>query len=356
MTSHIDRRWMTAALAAGRRGMGHSAENPSVGCVLVKDGRVVGQGWTQASGRPHAEVMAITMAQRLYQHQQAADGATAYVTLEPCAHHGQSGPCVEALVTAGIRRVVIALRDPDERVNGHGIEILKAAGVQVDVGVCAHEAAWDLAGFLRTRAKGMPLVTLKLATTLDGKIALSHGESKWITGPLARRWGHLIRSQHDAIVTGARTVRADDPALTARVPGLTDYDPKPFVLASADGLVGDYQILTRGEVMTAEGDERLPNPRQVLEKLVEAGHHRVMVEAGSGVAALFLNAGLVDQITLFQAPAFIGRDGLNAVGTLNLKAIADLERWDRIEDIGLGQERFVTLRHPSWHNEVKQYV
>ena len=252
--------------------------------------------------------------------------------------------------------VVIALRDPDPRVDGRGVDALAAAGLKVEVGVSAQEAAWDLGGFLRVRTQAMPLVTLKLATTLDGKIALSHGESKWITGPLARRWGHLLRSQHDAILTGARTVRADNPALTARVPGLRGYDPKPFILSSAEGLSGDYQILTRGEVLAAQGEERLPDPHQVLATLARAGHHRVMIEAGSGVAALFLNAGLVDQIALFQAPAFIGRDGLNAVGSLDLQAIADLQRWDRIADVGLGQERYITLRHPSWHNEVLQYV
>ena len=350
MTNQTDLRWMAAALAVGRRGMGQSADNPSVGCVIVKGDRIVGQGWTQASGRPHAEVMAIGMAQ------QNAVGATAYVTLEPCSHHGQSAPCADALVSAGVERVVVALRDPDPRVDGRGVDALAAAGLKVEVGVGAQEAAWDLGGFLRVRTQAMPFVTLKLATTLDGKIALSHGESKWITGPLARRWGHLLRSQHDAILTGARTVRADNPALTARVPGLRGYDPKPFILSSAEGLSGDYQILTRGEVLAAQGDGRLPDPHQVLATLARAGHHRVMIEAGSGVAALFLNAGLVDQIALFQAPAFIGRDGLNAVGSLHLQAIADLERWDRIADVGLGQERYITLRHPSWHKEVLRYV
>ena len=350
MASQSDQRWMAAALAVGRRGMGQSAENPSVGCVIVKDDRVVGQGWTQAGGRPHAEVMAIAMAK------QNAVGATAFVTLEPCSHDGQSGPCADALVSAGIRRVVIALRDPDVRVDGRGVNMLAAAGLQVEVGVGAQDAAWDLAGFLRVRTQAMPFVTLKLATTLDGKIALSHGESKWITGPLARRWGHLLRSHHDAILTGARTVKADNPALTARVPGWHGNDPKPFVLSSAEGLSGDYQILTRGTVLAAQGEDRLPDPRQVLATLASAGHHRVMIEAGSGVAALFLNAGLVDQIALFQAPAFIGRDGLNAIGSLHLQAIADLERWDRMADVGLGQERYITLRHPSWHSEVTQYV
>ena len=350
MTDGLHERWMSAALSLGRRGMGATGENPSVGCLIVKNDKVLGFGWTQRGGRPHAEIMALSMAGA------SAKGATAYVTLEPCAHVGKTGPCANALIKAGIQDVVIALQDPDSRVSGAGIEALAVAGAKVHTGVLAQQAAWDLAGFLRLKSKGLPLVTLKLAATLDGKIALSHGESKWITGELARKWGHLLRAQHDAIVTGARTVSADNPALTARVPGLRDDDPDPFVLASAEGFAGDFDIMARAAVIKAHGAARLPDAHHVLSELAARGYHRVMIEAGSGVAAQFLKAGLVDQIALFQAPALIGRDGLNVVGVLPLDTLADLTRWDYLDEKRLGQERYLTLRSPNWHEEVKEYV
>src|SRR5919202_3451652 len=209
-----DRDHMLAALGLARRGLGNTWPNPTVGCVIVNDGRVVGRGWTQPGGRPHAETEALARAG------DAARGATAYVTLEPCSHWGRTPPCCDALVRAGIRRVVVATGDPDPRVDGRGLARLRAAGVIVELGLLGQEARRLNAGFARRITRGLPLVTLKLATTLDGRIATSGGESQWITGPEARREAHAIRARHDAILVGSGTVLADDPELTARIPGM----------------------------------------------------------------------------------------------------------------------------------------
>ena len=210
---------MRAALGLARRGLGTVWPNPSVGCVLVKDGHVVGRGWTQRGGRPHGETEALRRAGA------AANGATAYVTLEPCSHWGKTPPCADALIAAGLRRVVVALEDPDPRVAGAGIEALRKAGLAVETGLCTAEAAELNAGFLRRIRSGRPLVTLKLATSLDGRIATAAGESRWITGPQSRESAHLLRATHDAILVGTATVLADDPELTCRLPGLANRSP-----------------------------------------------------------------------------------------------------------------------------------
>ena len=205
---------MRAALALARRGLGNAWPNPAVGCVLVKEGRVIGRGWTQPGGRPHAETEALRRAG------DAARGATAYVTLEPCSHHGRTPPCCEALAEAGIARVVMAMRDPDPRVNGRGLAMLRGAGIAVEEGLLEAEARALNAGFFRRIQAGMPVVTLKLASTLDGRIATASGESRWITGEAARREVHALRARHDAILVGSGTVLADDPDLTCRIPGM----------------------------------------------------------------------------------------------------------------------------------------
>ncbi|HZH46891.1 MAG TPA: bifunctional diaminohydroxyphosphoribosylaminopyrimidine deaminase/5-amino-6-(5-phosphoribosylamino)uracil reductase RibD, partial [Roseococcus sp.] len=205
---------MRAALALAGRGLGNAWPNPAVGCVLVRQGRVVGRGWTQPGGRPHAETQALDRAGAL------ARGATAYVTLEPCSHHGRTPPCCDALVAAGVARVVVAMRDPDARVDGRGLARLRAAGIAVEEGLLEAEARADQAGFLHRITAGLPLVTLKLASTLDGRIATEAGESRWITGPAARREVHALRARHDAVLVGSGTVLADDPDLTCRIPGM----------------------------------------------------------------------------------------------------------------------------------------
>ncbi|TKA96810.1 bifunctional diaminohydroxyphosphoribosylaminopyrimidine deaminase/5-amino-6-(5-phosphoribosylamino)uracil reductase RibD, partial [Cereibacter changlensis] len=201
---------MALALSLGARGLGRTWPNPAVGCVIVKGARIVGRGWTQPGGRPHAEVMALRQAG------DAARGAVAYVSLEPCAHHGKTPPCAEALIAAGVSRVVTALEDPDPRVAGRGHAMLRAVGIDVTEGVMGAEAAEANAGFLKRVTRGLPLVTLKLATTLDGRIATASGESRWITGPAARRAVHALRMSHDAVMVGVGTALADDPDLTVR--------------------------------------------------------------------------------------------------------------------------------------------
>lgn len=216
---------MRAALALARRGLGITWPNPSVGCVLVRDGRVVGRGYTGSGGTPHAEPTALSMAGP------QAQGATAYVTLEPCCHWGRTPPCADALIRAGVRRVVIATLDPDKRVDSRGAARLREAGIDVEHGLLEDEARADLRGFFSRVTQDRPLITLKLATTLDGKIATGSGESQWITGPEARRMAHVLRGQHDAVLAGIGTVMADDPELTCRIPG---FRSRPVVRAIVD--------------------------------------------------------------------------------------------------------------------------
>ena len=226
MADEQDLRWMRAALSMARRAVGRTAPNPAVGCVIVKDGAALGRGFTQPSGRPHAETVALAQAEALF-GPGAARGATAYVTLEPCAHHGRTPPCADALVAAGVARVVCAAGDPDPRVDGRGFARLRASGVAVETGVLAAEAEALNAGFLSRHRRGRPWLTLKLAASLDGRIATRSGASKWITGERARARVHLMRAEHDAILVGIGTVRADDPALDVRLPGMEDRSPLP---------------------------------------------------------------------------------------------------------------------------------
>ena len=217
---------MGIALALARRGLGRVWPNPAVGCLLVREGRIIGRGWTGSGGRPHAETEALRRASA----SGGAAGATAYVTLEPCGHTGKTPPCAKALVEAGIGRAVVAATDPDPRVNGRGIAMLEAAGIEVTLGVRAAEARALNAGFLSRVEQGRPLVTLKLATTLDGRIATHTGASRWISGPVARDWTHALRAMSDAIMIGSGTALADDPELTCRLPGMTDLSPVRVVV------------------------------------------------------------------------------------------------------------------------------
>ena len=296
---------MRAALGLARRGLGRVAPNPAVGCVLVRpgDGIVVGRGWTQPGGRPHAETEALARAGA------AAKGATAFVTLEPCAHHGETGPCADALVDAGIGRCVVAITDPDPRVAGGGIAKLEAAGIEVAVGCCAAEAEALNAGFLTRVRHGRPAVALKVATTLDGMVAAASGRSQWITGPEARARGHMLRARADAILTGAGTVRADDPEMTCRLPGLEDRSPARVVMAGADGIATDAKIMPAEVYCDA-------TPADVLAELAEAGVTGLLVEAGPRINAAFLATDLIDELHWFRAPKVMGADGLAAFGAM----------------------------------------
>jgi diaminohydroxyphosphoribosylaminopyrimidine deaminase/5-amino-6-(5-phosphoribosylamino)uracil reductase len=306
---------MTEAIALGDRARGTTAPNPNVGCVIVRGDDVIGRGWTRPGGRPHAEAVALDEAGD-------ATGATVYVTLEPCAHESERGPaCVDLLAAARPDRVVVALRDPDPRTDGAGIERLRAAGIRVDLGDGAEAAARSLAGFLTRIRHGRPCITLKLAMSIDGKIALPSGESKWITGEDARAHVHLERAHADMILVGRGTYDADRPRLDVRLPGLEDRSPR-------------RALLTRGE--TVEGWIRLGAPGEVH------GLHDVndlLVEGGSATATAFLAADLVDRMLVYRAPILIG-DGKSSVGYVGLDAIADAHRRWRLADTrALGIDR-----------------
>ncbi|WP_240757936.1 bifunctional diaminohydroxyphosphoribosylaminopyrimidine deaminase/5-amino-6-(5-phosphoribosylamino)uracil reductase RibD [Palleronia sediminis] len=353
MSGQDDARHMAHALALGRRGLGRVWPNPAVGCVIVHDGRIIGRGWTADGGRPHAETRALQQAGA------AARGATAHVTLEPCAHHGRTPPCAEALIRAGVARVVTALEDPDPRVSGKGHAMLRAAGVEVATGCGAAIARRDQAGFLSRVTRGRPMLTLKLAATLDGRIATASGESRWITGPAARMRVHAMRASHDAVLVGGGTARADDPALTLR--GFGDA-PQPVRVVAARKLDLDPQgRLGTGVAPTwlchgaeAPADRRaawaakgarlieLPvrggqlDPVAMLEALGAAGLTRVLCEGGASFAAALIQADLVDRLALFSAGIAMGAEGLPALGALGLGRLADAPRFRlaSVEQVG----------------------
>ncbi len=310
-----DARWMGAALALATRGRGRTSPNPAVGCVIVRDGTVVGRGWTQPSGRPHAEAMALGAAG------DRARGATAYVTLEPCAHVSPRGPaCADLLVASEVARIVVALGDPDPRTNGKGLARLAAAGIDTAVGVRAAEARVSMAGFLTRLAQGRPHVTLKLATSLDGCIARGNGESQWITGPEARAHAHVERSRHDIILVGRGTWEMDQPRLDVRLPGLESRSPRRVVLSSA-GVTGDAAWIDSPAAIANLG-----------------GDH-VFIEGGAGAAAAFLAADLVDRLVLYRAPILIG-GGRPAVNDIGLAALSEAHgRWVQSDARQLGRDR-----------------
>jgi diaminohydroxyphosphoribosylaminopyrimidine deaminase/5-amino-6-(5-phosphoribosylamino)uracil reductase len=326
--------------------------------VILRHGVVVGQGATAPGGRPHAEPQALAMAG------EAARGATVYVTLEPCAHHGQTPPCADALVAAGVAHVVIGATDPDPRTNGAGIVRLRGAGIEVTDRVCEAEAAELLAGFASRVTRGRPLVTLKLASTLDGRIATGAGESQWITGTPARKMAHALRGQHDAVLVGVGTVLADDPDLTCRIPG---YAPRPNVRVIMDGHLrtpltarvvataseAPTWILHRNgadpariEALTGAGvvcleaahDGAGIAPAAALQALGAAGLTRVLAEGGARIAAALLRAGLVDRLAWFHAPSVLGGDGYPAVQSMGISALADMHGFARLAQRPVGHD------------------
>jgi diaminohydroxyphosphoribosylaminopyrimidine deaminase/5-amino-6-(5-phosphoribosylamino)uracil reductase len=326
--------------------------------VIVQGRRIVGRGWTQPGGRPHAEAMALAQAGA------AARGATAYVTLEPCAHHGRTPPCAEALIAAGVARVVTALQDPDPRVAGQGNAMLRGAGIAVTEGVEADAARAAHAGFLRRVLQGLPAVTLKLATTLDGRIATATGESRWITGPAARRHVHALRMRHDAVLVGAGTARADDPDLTVRDLGAA-HQPVRIVADTRLALSPDSRLgrsagahpvwLCHGpdapesarEAWAARGARLIgcaaaPDGRvdagDALRQLAGAGLTRILCEGGGQLAAALIRAGLVTEVVAYAAGKLIGQEGRAALGPLGLMRLDSAPSFDLAETARLGDD------------------
>lgn len=355
--ARVDLVSMRAALALARRGLGSVWPNPAVGCVIVNYGRVVGRGWTQPGGRPHGETEALRRAGS------AAQGATAYVSLEPCCHWGRTPPCADALIAAGVQRVVVALEDPDRRVAGEGVRRLRAAGLEVETGLCAPEAAEVNAGFFCRLRLGRPLVTVKLATSLDGRIATRHGESQWITGPPARERAHSMRAAHDAIMVGTGTVLADDPQLTCRLPGLGHRSPvrvvidrhlriPPTMRLIADAGDNPTWVLTlpsadpaRRAAFAASGVTVIdidadPEGRiglgAALAALGDRGITRLLVEGGGRLTAALVRAGLIDRLAWVHAPLLIGNDGIPAVAGFGLDVLAEAPRFERLSTETVG--------------------
>ena len=308
-----DADWMAAAIALLRRGRPASAPNPNVGCLLVKDGRVVARGWTQPGGRPHAEAVALAAAGN------AARGATAYVSLEPCAHASARGPaCSDSLIAAGIVRVVIATQDPDLRTDGAGIARLRAAGVEVALDILPDEARAAMAPWWARQARGRPFVTLKLATSLDGCIAMADGTSRWITGGRARAHGHMERARHQAILVGRGTFEADAPGLDVRLAGLEDRSPKRLLLTSGPAPEGWTTVASPDAIDDVDS---------------------VLVEGGAGAASAFLADDRVDRLLLYRAPILIG-GGRPALGDIGLADLGEAHgRWRLADSRLLGSDR-----------------
>jgi len=352
---------MDYALRLGRRALGTTAENPPVGCVVVRDGRVLGVGWTQSGGRPHAETEALKMAGN------AAKGATAYVTLEPCAHHGRTPPCTEALAMAGIARVVTAIEDPDPRVSGAGHAILKASGIIVETGLCADQTKRDLAGFLTRVAKKRPYVTLKIGVSADGKIAAGPGQRTAITGPEVKSRVHLMRAQSDAILVGLSTVLIDDPDLTCRLPGMEARSPIRIVADTRLSIPSKAKLVKTAEqvpvwiLSTRKGGvsagitvidcKQTPNGwvdfTDAMEVLAKRGINRLLVEGGSHISQSFLEADLVDEVQLFQSPTVIGPQGIDAIADMPLSTLE--MRFKPTQKEVLGTDTLTVYERPHVH-------
>ncbi|WP_417816057.1 bifunctional diaminohydroxyphosphoribosylaminopyrimidine deaminase/5-amino-6-(5-phosphoribosylamino)uracil reductase RibD [Thalassospira alkalitolerans] len=357
--SDDDRHFMRVALSLSKRGLGNVWPNPSVGCVLVSSqGMIIGRGFTKPGGRPHAERVALDEAG------ENSRGATAYVTLEPCSHFGKSPPCASGLIDAGVSRVVSALEDPDGRVSGRGHGMLHDAGVTVDVGLYNNEATHINAGFLSRVIRGRPLVTLKLAATMDGRSATNSGESQWITGARARESGHLLRANHDAILVGANTVLADDPTLTCRIPGRIDQSPLRVILdrkgkvppsaklALTSNSVPTWLITTEPlldevsekfaksgvKVISARCADSHFDLNDVLKQLGEHGLTRVLVESGGLLAASLIKENLIDRIVHFTAPSLMGADGKAMIAELGFERLSHIPHFRRTSIRAVGED------------------
>ncbi|MGL5206203.1 MAG: bifunctional diaminohydroxyphosphoribosylaminopyrimidine deaminase/5-amino-6-(5-phosphoribosylamino)uracil reductase RibD [Acidaminococcaceae bacterium] len=357
-----DKKWMQRAIALARKGTGTTSPNPLVGAVLVDgDGNIVGEGWHRKAGEAHAEINALTQAG------EKARGTTAYVTLEPCSHYGRTGPCCEALIAAGVKRVVVAIGDPNPKVAGNGIKRMREEGIEVDIGVLAKEAAEINEVFLHWITQNRPFVALKYAMTLDGKIATGTGDSKWITGEEARKHAHYLRSIYDAILVGKGTVLADDPSLTCRL--VKGKNPLRIVLDARLEIPTSAKVLSDGEAQTiiVAGKNVLPerltervnlknvevlqfqaaddkiNLKLLLDELSERKITSILVEGGGAVHGNFIDEGFVNRVYAFIAPKIVGGiKALSPVGGIGCTKIADGLQLDRVETMVLGKDFLIT--------------
>lgn len=369
-----DRRFMATALRMAKRMLGQTAPNPAVGAIIADEatGEVIARGWTQRGGRPHAEVFVLGLAGA------RARGRTMYVTLEPCSHHGRTPPCAEAILAAGISRVVCAIEDPNPEVSGRGLEMLRKAGVAVDLGLCAEEARWMAAGHILRMTQGRPFVQLKMAVSGDGLIAPGDGAPSWVTGPQVRAFAHILRARADAILIGRKTVVDDNPELTCRLPGLADRSPVRVVLdpsfrtPAATKLVQSAATVPvvifggAGKVPPALGAgvsaRQVPMRRDgcldlaaVLASLKEDGITRVMVEGGPTVARAFLDADLIDEVVIAQGTKTLGAGGRLPLVDRGIDMFADGARWQAVAARGIGPDR-ITSYHRRGRFAVDQAI
>ena len=344
---------MAAALRLAAKGLGRVWPNPSVGCVLVKDGQIIGSGWTGDGGRPHAEKEALQMASG------AVMGATAYVTLEPCAHEGETPSCARLLAEAGVERVIYAVEDPDPRTSGKGAENLKKAGVQVEERLMAKEASALNRGFYLSQTQNRPLVTMKVATSADGKIAAAEGVRTQITGPETQKFSHHLRAIHDAILVGIGTVLVDDPDLTCRIPGSEDASPVRIVLDTNLRIPLDSRLVNSAKevpVWVVTEQQTIPpklsekgveiisvkdikDMKEVFEKIAQKGITRLLTEGGAGINESLLKSHLVDAVLWMKAPGVtLGQEGVSAVRGNYIKSTEDLTNFIKVSEKKLGQD------------------
>lgn len=360
--------WMKRALNLAERSLGRVAPNPAVGCIIVKEGEIVGCGWTQKNGRPHAEMIALEQAK------EKAEGADVFTTLEPCSHHGETEPCADALISAKPSRVICALRDPDSRVNGAGIDKIQKAGIEVIENILMQEAAFLNQGYLCHRNQMRPLVTLKTGSTLDGRIATQTGNSRWITNEISRAQAHMLRATYDAIIIGSRTSLSDSPQLTCRLSGLEERTPIRIVADShlsipltsklvesaktyplwvlcsknIDSLRSEALEQSGAKLFKVEVNEKtgLLDTKGIISILATEGITRLLIEGGSHLAASFINEDLVDRLYWVSANKIIGGDGTPTVSGMGLKRLADAPHFNLLWQQQLGEDTLSILERP----------
>lgn len=350
MTNKDDIRFMNYALNLAKKNLGQTAPNPAVGCVIVKNDEIIATGVTAKNGRPHAETQALAQVK----NKKDCEGAEIYVTLEPCCHQGLTPPCVDEIIKAKPKRVIIATSDIDQRVDGGGIKKLSGAGIEVICGVLETEAKEVNRGFFKAKSSGLPFVTLKLATSLDGKVATKNFDSKWITNEKSRRFAHFLRAKNEAILVGATTVKKDDPSLDCRLAGLEEFSPKRVVVAGDLNFDFGLKIfqnsaknaaifLTKigqkipknfpAEVIFCAEKNGLIDLQDAMKKLCESGVNSVLVEGGQKIASDFLKENLVDELIWIRAAKIIGNDGIAAISTQNFSTINEIpDRFTKLEN------------------------